>query len=82
MASLLYLKRFQFGFNGTVHKYLASSPSYDGDKSELDFYPKYSPHTIDSLHKLKRQASCVSLSLKNGTSKMKNTKGSLQLAGY
>ena len=62
MASLLYLKRFQFGFAGTVNKYLASSPSYEGDKSELNFYPKYSPHTMDSLHKLKRQAlMCVSL---------------------
>ena len=62
MASLLYLKRFQFGFNGTLNKYLASSPSYDGDKSKLDFYPKYSPHTMDSLHKLKRQAlMCASL---------------------
>ena len=62
MASLLYLKRFQYGFNGTVNKYLASSPSYDGDKSKLVFYPKYNPHTMDSLHKLIRQAlMCASL---------------------
>ena len=62
MASLLYLKRFQFGFSGIVNKYLASSPSYEGDKNKLNFYPEYSSHTMDSLHKLKRQAlMCVAL---------------------
>ena len=62
MVTLLYFKKFQFGALGTHNKYLAQSPSYEGDKSALDRYPQYESYTVDTLQKMQRFGNrCASL---------------------
>ena len=58
----LYLRKFWGGIAGLHSEHLLISPSYEGDKKDLNTYPEYSPYTIDSLNNVIEFAGrCINL---------------------
>ena len=60
----LYMKKFMLGSTSLYREYLFKSPSYTGDKA-YSVYPKYSPHTLDTLENVIEHANrCIELTRK------------------
>ncbi len=58
---MLYMEKFAVGFHSLYHKYLLTSPSYNGARN-LPSFPEHSPYTQDSLDEVIRSADrCLSL---------------------
>ena len=61
----LYMQKFAVGAGGLYREHLLNSPSYTGNR-DLKTYPKYSPHTLDSLEKTIEHANrCIALPKKS-----------------
>ena len=62
---LLYVKKYALGLIGSEKVKILAAPSYEGDR-ELNTFPQYNRHTMDSLDKMLEHANrCLNLPLKD-----------------